>query len=96
MGQVAEGRGPDLAGLGVGVGLVCREGLIKEEKLQLNLGGSGGVCDIGAECRSTAGRTASAKTGSKVWSEEESPPECRGGACPGSLEPTNRGRLLHA
>lgn len=88
MGQAAEGRGPDLAGLGAGVGLVCREDLIKEEKLQLNLGGSGGVCDIRAECRSTAGRRA-CKIGSKVWSEEELPPEGRGGACPGSIEPTS-------
>lgn len=88
------------------MGLVCREGLIKEEKLQLNPGGSGGVCDIGEECGSIAGRGANAKAGKceavSVFGEGiltqrlELPPECRGGACPGSQGPTGGGLCMRS
>lgn len=74
----------------------CREGLIKVEKLQLNPGGAGGICDITEEYRSRQKNKAKAGKCETVHcvrrrnpnSEAGIAPECRGGACPGSFGPT--------
>lgn len=74
----------------------AREGLVKEEKLRLNLGGSRGACQIREECRGLEGRRANAKAGkcevARCVRREgpslerlEWPPQFRGRAWPGSL-----------
>lgn len=57
------------AEVGRGVWRVCREGLLKEEdKLQVSLGGTGGVCQVrqecGRRCRQKKSKCKSMKVGS--------------------------------
>lgn len=85
---------------------VSRDGLIKEEKLQVNLERSGGICRIREECGRHCGQKKSKRRGSNLWSGRvlgEGIPaqggrssrmqegESRGGARPGSPGPTSGG-----